>query len=129
MRPALFLTLLLTATHAGSAMAATPAGASAQPAAASLTPQQASQCNEIASLAQAIMAARQKGVPMAQVVDTLKQSGAGALLGPMQSIAQDAYSRPQPATEIERQKAVQDFRTEAHASCMRAQQGKAPARR
>ena len=86
-----------------------------------LSTQQANQCQEISSLAQAIMAARQKGVPMAQVLDTLKQSGAGHLLAPMQAIAQDAYSRPQPAAEVDRQKAVQDFGNEAFASCTKAQ--------
>lgn len=94
-----------------------------------LNTQQAEQCKEISNLAQAIMAARQKGIPMSQVLDTLKQSGAGNLIGPMQAIAQDAYSRPQPAAEIDRQKAVQDFGNEAFASCTKAQTQKQPAQK
>lgn len=94
-----------------------------------LNTQQAEQCREISNFARAIMAARQKGIPMVQVLDTLKQSGTAHLIGPMQSIAQDAYSRPQPAAEIDRQKAVQDFGNEAFASCAKAQAQKQPAQR
>jgi len=102
---------------------AAPSSAAPAPAAApALKTQQANQCQEISSLAQAIMAARQKGIPMPQVLETLKQSGAGNLYTPMQAIAQDAYSRPQPVTELDRQKAVQDFGNEAFASCTKAQQ-------
>lgn len=68
------------------------------------------------------MAARQKGIPMPQVLETLKQSGAGNLYAPMQAIAQDAYTRPQPVAELDRQKAVQDFGNEAFTSCTKAQQ-------
>lgn len=67
------------------------------------------------------MAPRQKGIPMAQVLDTLEQSGAGHLHAPMQAIVRDACSRSQPTAQADRQKAVQDFGAEAFKACTKTQ--------
>lgn len=112
MRALLTTGLLVLASAANAAAPAKPAPP--------LTDYERGKCQEVATISQSIMAARQKGVPMAQVLDVFQKAGVGPLITSIQAIAQDAYSRPQPTAEVDRQKAVADFQNEAYASCQKA---------
>ena len=106
---------------ASAAQAAAPA--------APLSDYERAKCQEVATISQSIMAARQKGVPMAQVLDVFQKAGVGPLITSIQAIAQDAYARPQPAAEVDRQKAVVSFQNEAYATCQKAwEMAKKPAK-
>lgn len=70
-------------------------------------------CTDIGNIAAIVMTARQKGMPMSQVMGFMS----GTELG--RAIVMDAYDQPQMTTDEYRGRMIMRFRNEAEAACYR----------
>ena len=75
-------------------------------------------CAQLAELAESIMRARQRGVPLARQMEIARENGIDA----RRSIIIMAYEEPHYSTPSIQERVIGDFRDEIHLACLKAAQ-------
>lgn len=73
-------------------------------------------CEKVATLAEAMMLSRQRGVPLSEVINLV---GSNTLA---RSMVLEAYSAPAFRTEDHQSRAIAEFKTKWQVTCLRAMQ-------
>lgn len=74
-------------------------------------------CPQIGQLAKVIMESRQIGVPMSEMMTTMIESGEKRVDELMEQMIKEAYRRPRYHSEVNQQRAAEDFQNELESMC------------